>query len=240
MRWKLKLIRRRLFSRATQRMHVRGALPWPLRWLAGAVVLGLSGALALWAFEWGKDIAGLDRGAKQQVVDLQGELAEAQARLGRAQSVVDTAESLLKTGEAAQTRLAERLKQVEAENLALKADLGLFERLLPNVAGQEGVAVARFDVEVQAPGRLRYQALVVLGARARQAFAGRAELTLNGTLRGQPWTSSPPAGANALELAQYRRVEGVIEYPPDAVVKTAQFRVLDAKGAVRASEQARL
>lgn len=240
MRWKLKLIRRRLFSRATQRMHVRGALPWPLRWLAGAVVLGLSGALALWAFEWGKDIAGLDRAAKQQVIRLQGELTEAQDRLGRAQAVADTAESLLKTGEAAQTRLAEQLRQVEAENLALKADLGVFERLLPNVAGQDGVAVARFDVEAQAPGRLRYQVLVVLGGQARQVFAGRYELALSGTLRGQPWTASLPGGGSPLEVTQYRRVEGVFEYPPDAVVKTAQFRVLDAKGAVRASEQARL
>ncbi|MCA0177781.1 MAG: hypothetical protein LCH73_16100 [Proteobacteria bacterium] len=240
MRWKLKLIRRRLFSRATQRMHVRGALFWPLRWLVGAVVLGLSGALALWAFEWGKDIAGLDRAAKQQVIRLQGELTEAQARLGRAQAVADTAESLLKAGEAAQTRLAEQLRQVEAENLALKADVGAFERLLPSAAGQDGVAVARFDVEAQAPGRLRYQALVVLGGRARQVFAGRYELTLSGTLHGQPWTMGPSGNASPLELTQYRRIEGVFEYPPDAVVKTAQFRVLDAKGAVRASEQARL
>jgi hypothetical protein len=31
-------------------MAVRSALPWPFRWLLGALVLGFSGALALWAF----------------------------------------------------------------------------------------------------------------------------------------------------------------------------------------------
>lgn len=239
MRWKFKLIRRRLFSRATQRMHVRGTLPWPLRWLGAALVLGFSGALALWAFEWGKDIAGLERGAKQQVVALTAELQDARAQLERAQSVANTAESLLKAGEAAQARLAEQLQQAEADNLALKADLGVFERLLPKGAGQDGVAVARFDVEAQAPGRLRYQALVVLGAQMRQAFVGRYEVTLSGVLLGKPWTASLPGGGGPLELSQYRRLEGVLEYDANAVVKTVQLRVLDAKGAVRVSEQAR-
>ncbi len=55
-------------------MSVRSALPWPLRWLLGAVVLGFSGALTLWAFEFGKDIAGLDRNAKQELERLRGEV----------------------------------------------------------------------------------------------------------------------------------------------------------------------
>ena len=58
MRWKL--LRRRL---ATPRVTVRRHLPWPIRWLSGALVLGFSAAIALWAFETGKDLAGLDRSA---------------------------------------------------------------------------------------------------------------------------------------------------------------------------------
>ena len=58
MRWKL--LRRRL-SVSAPRMIVRSHLPWPLRWAVAAVVLGFSAAIALWAFEFGKNIAGLDR-----------------------------------------------------------------------------------------------------------------------------------------------------------------------------------
>ena len=42
MRWRL--IRRRL-SISAQRMSVRSHLPWPVRWLLAALVLGFSGAL---------------------------------------------------------------------------------------------------------------------------------------------------------------------------------------------------
>ena len=41
-------------------MIVRSRLPWPLRWAAVAVMCGFSAALALWAFEFGKQFAGLD------------------------------------------------------------------------------------------------------------------------------------------------------------------------------------
>jgi hypothetical protein len=58
MRWKL--LRRRL-SVSAPRMIVRSHLPWPLRWAVVALTLGFSAALALWAFEFGKEIAGLDR-----------------------------------------------------------------------------------------------------------------------------------------------------------------------------------
>ena len=54
---RLRLWRRRLTISAP-RMAIRSALPWPLRWLLGGLVLGLSAALALWAFEFGREIAG--------------------------------------------------------------------------------------------------------------------------------------------------------------------------------------
>jgi hypothetical protein len=38
-----------------------------------------------------------------------------------------------------------------------------------------------------------------------------------------------------LQLRQYLRLEGVIDHPPQAVVKTVSVRVLDLNGAVRAT-----
>ena len=73
MRWKL--WRRRL-SVSAPRMIVRSHLPWPLRWAVAALALGFSGALAMWAFETGKNIAGLDRDAKEELSRLRVEVAQ--------------------------------------------------------------------------------------------------------------------------------------------------------------------
>ena len=70
MRWKL--LRRRL-SVSAPRMIVRSRLPWPLRWAALAMMLGFSAAIALWAFEFGKSIAGLERGDKEELLQLRAE-----------------------------------------------------------------------------------------------------------------------------------------------------------------------
>ena len=66
---RLKLLRRRL-SISAPSMIVRGRLPWPLRWAVVAPVLGFSAALALWAFEFGKNVAGLDRRSTDELQQL--------------------------------------------------------------------------------------------------------------------------------------------------------------------------
>jgi len=236
---RFKLLRRRL-SISAPRMIVRSHLPWPLRWAVAAVMLGFSAAIALWAFELGKDIAGLDRGSKGDVSRLRAELDSLREQNERAQVIANTFDSLLKAEKAAQEKLAEQLKQTEAENLALKADLGFFERLLPVAGSPGGLAVRGFQAEPVAPGQLRYQLLVMQNGKPGAPFDGRYELTLNGSLDGHPWTAGLPGGAQPLQVKQYARVEGRIEHPAGAVVKTVQVRVLNGAGAVMATQMAAL
>ena len=238
MRWKL--IRRRL-SISAPRVIVRRHLPWPLRWATAAVVLGFSAAIALWAFQTGKDIAGLDRDAKAELTRLREEAAELRSERDKAQAVANTVESLLKTERATEERLAEQLRQSESEKLALKADLGFFQQLIPAAGGTpEGLAVRGFQAEMRAPGHLRYQLLVMQSGKQPAPFNGRYELTVSGTLDGQPWTSQPSASIQPLQVKQYARVEGMIDCPVQAVVKTVQVKVTDAGGAVRALQTLRL
>lgn len=238
MRWKL--LRRRL-SISAPRMIVRSHLPWPLRWALLAVMFGFSAAIALWAFEFGKDIAGLDRVSQGEIKQLRSELAQLREERDKAQSIANTAESLLRTEQAAQNKLAEQLRQLEAEKLALKADLGVFERLLPaGNKGDDGVTVRAFQVEPESPLRWRYQVLVMQGGRQPPLFSGRYELTLSGMLDGKPWTLSPVAAAAPVQVRQYARVEGHIDVPARAVVKTATVRIIDSSGAVRSTQTTRL
>lgn len=235
MRWKL--FRRRL-SISAPRMIVRSHLPWPLRWVVLAVAFGFSAALALWAFEFGKEIAGLDRGSKEELAQLRADVKTLRDERERAQSIANTADSLLKAERATQDKLNQQLRQAEAEVLALKADLGFFERLLP--AAGDGLAVRALQAETLQPGQLRYQLLVMQSGRSPAEFKGRYEMLLAGTLDGKPWTFAPQAGPRALSVKQYARVEGLIDHPAPAVVKTVQVRVLDSSGGVRASQTVKL
>ena len=237
MRWKL--LRRRL-SVSAPRVIIRRHLPWPLRWAMVAVVLGFSGAIALWAFELGKELAGLDRQAKAELAQLREEVARLRQERDQAQSIAHTADSLLKAERAAQDKLAQQLRQLEANNLALQADLGFFERLLPAVANEQVVAVRGLHVEPLLPGRLRYQLLLMQNGRPSAPFAGRYELTLAGTLDGKPWMLTASPGSRPVELKQYTRLEGVIEHPAAAVVKTVQVKVTDGGGTVRTTHTTRL
>ena len=235
MRWKL--LRRRL-SISAPRVIVRSHMPWPLRWAVLALAFGFSAALALWAFEFGKDIAGLERGAKEELTQLRAEVQQLRQERDRAQSIANTADSLLKAERATQDKLGQQLRQAEADVLALKADLGFFERLLP--ATGDALAVRGLLAEPVQPGQLRYQILVMQSGKSPPEFKGRYEFQLGGTLDGKPWSLTPSGPARLLSVRQYARAEGLIDHPASAVVKTVQVRVLDAGGAVKASQTVRL
>ena len=89
---RLRLLRRRLTISAP-RMAVRSALPWPFRWALLAIVFGFCAAIGLWAFEFGKDIAGLERGSKDELVRLQGQISEIQSELLKTRDERDQAQS---------------------------------------------------------------------------------------------------------------------------------------------------
>jgi hypothetical protein len=223
-------------------MIVRSHLPWPLRWVAFALMLGFSAALALWAFEFGKEIAGLDRNAKAELLELRSQAEKLKAERDAAVSSANIAESKWKTDQASYDSLVQQLKASQTEVMALKADLGFFERLLPaNSTGSDnqGISVRGLQLEPQAPGQLRFQLLLMQPGRTLPEFIGRYELTLTGLLDGKPWTWVPPTNANFV-LKQYLRLEGMIEFPAVAVIKSVSVRVFDAQGMVKASQTTKL
>jgi hypothetical protein len=236
MRWKL--LRRRL-SVSAPRVIVRSHLPWPLRWAVAAVVLGFSGALALWAFETGKDLAGLEADAKAELAHLRVEVQSLREERDRAQAIADAADGLLKAERVALDRLAQELRQAQERQLALESDLGFFERLLP-ASGDKPLQVRALQTDSAAPGQTRYQLLLMQAGRAPAVFEGRYDIRLSGLLDGKPWSAGLPGGPKPLQLRQYARLEGLIEHPAAVVLQTAQARITDQAGAVRATETTRV
>lgn len=223
MRWKL--LRRRL-TISSPRMAVRSALPWPLRWALAAVVLGFCGAIGLWAFELGKDIAGLDSGDKEELAALREEVGRLRQERDKAQSILNTSGSLITAERSAQERLAAQIRMLEAENRALRDDLGFFEKLIP-ASGTEAIAIRGLQAEVLGGTQLRWQVLVIQPSKNAPEFRGQLQLTVTGTLAGKPWSMDLPGGPQDLRLRQYRRLEGMADLPQQAVVKTVSAKVVE-------------
>jgi len=226
-------------------MSVRSALPWPFRWAAAAIVLGFCAAIGLWAFEFGKDIAGLDHGAKEELARMRTELEVLHADLAKAvderdkaQSIANTAGTLVNVGKASEEKLVEQVKQLQAENQNLRDDLGFFEKLIPST-GAEGVAIRGLQAEVQNGKDLKWQALVIQANKNAGTFNGRLDMTFSGLQNGKPWTLSLPGGPQTFTMKQYERLQGVLELPPQVVVKSVLAKVLDGT-TVRATQVQKL
>ena len=207
-------------------MKVRSAMPWPLRCAGAAVVLGFCGAIGLWAFELGKDIAGVDREAKEELVRLREEVVGLRRDRDRIQSVVNTSGSAMTVERAAQERLSAQIRSLEAQNRALREDLGFFEKLMP-ASGTEAVAIRGLEAEVLSGTQLKWQVLVIQPVKNAPEFRGQLELSVSGTLDGKPWMMPLPGGPQLLQFRQYRRVEGMLDLPPQAVVKNVSARLLE-------------
>jgi len=117
---RLRLLLRRLTVSAP-RMAVRSALPWPFRWVVLAIVFGFCAAIALWAFEFGKDIAGLERGSKEELQQARSQLEALRAEVlnlkeerNKAQSIANTVDTLMTSEKVAQEKLAAQAKPIDA------------------------------------------------------------------------------------------------------------------------------
>ena len=234
---RFRLLRRRLTISAPS-MTVRGALPWPLRWIALALMLGFSAAIGLWAFEFGKNIAGLDRDAKEELVKLRAEVSQLRTINDKNQSIVNTSGLVLATEKAEKDKLNAQLKQLELDNRALRDDLGFFEKLT-QTGGAEALAIRSLQAELVAGNQLKWQVLVIQPIKNAPTFNGKLEITLSGLENGKPWMMNLPGGAQPLQLTQYRRAEGLFELPAQVVVKSVSAKVLEG-GATKAIQSIKL
>lgn len=229
---RFRLLRRRL-TISSPRMAVRSALPWPFRWAMLALVMGFCSAIGLWAFELGKEIAGLERGSKEEaqrlrgeLITVQGELLTTRQALDKAQSIANTADARVATERASHEGLLAQVKQLEQENRSLRDDLGFFERLIP-ANGVTGITIRGLQVEKLDGGRLKWQALIIQSGKNPAEFNGRLELSFSGTQDGKPWNAVLPGEAPAVRLRQLGRVSGEFLPPQQVHVTAVTAKVLD-------------
>ena len=241
---RLRLLLRRL-SVSSPRVAVRSALPWPFRWAVLAIVFGFCAAIGLWAFEFGREIAGLDGGAgveleraRTELVTLRAELSNAVVAREKAQTIADTAGTLVTAEKAASTGLIAHNRLLDAENRKLKDDLGFFEKLIP-ATGSEGIAVRGLQAELVNGSQIKWQVVVMQSQKNAPEFNGRLEVSFAGTSQGKPWVGVLPGGAQDLKFRQYGRTEGLFELPAQTTVKTVSVKVVEGSS-VKASQSVKV
>jgi hypothetical protein len=221
---RFRLLRRRLTVSAP-RVSIRSNTPWPFRLVLGALLLGFSGALAVWAFEFGKDIAGLDRNAQQELEQLRREVQILRTDLGEAQSVANTSDSLLITERSTQAQLMMQIRQLQADNELLRSDLGFFERLIPG-SGNDALSIRGLQAERMSDTQLKWQVLMIQASKNAPDFKGALEVTFAGTLAGKPWTAKSAPAPQPVLIKGYLRMEGVVDVPAQAVVENVTAKIL--------------
>ena len=239
---RFRLLRRRLTISAP-RMAVRSAMPWPLRWAVAAIMLGFCAAIALWAFEFGRDIAGLENGGqadmqqlRAQVEALKTDLDKAHEQRDQAQSIANTAGTLVAAEKASSERVSAQVKHLEAENRRLRDDLGFFEKLIPTDS-TDAVAIRGLQAEAIDNGKIRWQVLVIQSKKNAPELVGKLEIMLTGLSNGKPWTGS--VSTMPLKIMQYGRLEGSLDIPAQVTVKGLTAKVVDGS-TVRAGQSIKL
>lgn len=225
-------------------MTIKSHLPWPLRAIFLAIVLGLGAAVAMWAYDAGRSFTGFGSGpSAEQFAGVQTQLLQAHKERDEYRATVNAAESQLNIEKSLQSQLVAQIKLLEAQNIKLKEDLAFFESVLPTDGGVQGISIRRVKAEMVDPAHLRYHLLLMQGGRNSQDFNGNYQLILNVVQNGKSaMITFPKAEAAAdyrLSFRHYQRVEGVLDVPENAVVKSVQIKVLE-RGAVRAQQSENL
>ncbi len=244
-------------SAGLPRAAVRTQLPWRVKaflLVALISIVSLIVAAALVVYNYSRprsseDVSGLSAEIDKMRADHKLAISERDRKTALAAQF----ENQLKIDRAAQEQMQAQLRALENENARLKEDLSFFESLLPTPANTKGVVIRSFRLQAvneadRTPKRgagsdqaLRYRLLVQQSGRPDRDFVGVASLTFSLQQGGRPWVlqlpdaTIPDAGPLPLSFRHYQRLEGTIELPEGAVVRSVLVKI-QSNGEIRAQQ----
>ncbi len=243
---RLALTLRRLrgrFGISAPQLSIRTHVPWHLRAasIAGAVLAVL--ALAAWAYDTGRRMAGFDQTeAGETAKELRSTNAALEAEVSRLRSLLSGSESNIQIELATQRLLTEKNAALIEENAKLKEELAVFERLAKfEGKGGDEVSIDRLNVRAEAAGRYRYSFLIALQG-SRRGKESKLQLQLIVTPKSPatvtklvfPKTGVADIGQYEIVLRNFRRIEGKFEIPPDYPIDSVEIKIIEA-GQIKAS-----
>lgn len=224
---KLKKFRRR-FGIAAPRVIVRSHLGW--QWYAvGLTALAMLVGSIVWSIAQQGEASQL----RQEIGNLQGQLADRDDELARLRTSAGTEQNVVQMERATQQRLLSRIKILELENAGLKEDISLFERLVPADGDESSVRIERLRVlpDLEA-GSYRYRLLLGFQpSKQVREFKGRLQLAIVIAHAGREEeltipTETQDASEYGVEVKHFLRKEGGFSIPLGAKLKSVEVRLL--------------
>ena len=225
------------FGIRSARMAIRSQLAWYWRWLLNVLMMVVVGGAVWLLVENSYRITGLSREeARQQLATLGDENRVLKRELDAAKSTLIERDRQVQIDKAAQGELARNVAQLQEENAALKEDLGFLRNIMSSGTTPEGLGISNLKVEHDGrANEFRYRMLLTQGGQRRQDFKGRVQVIARFAQVAAINTLTfpdPGAGetAGSVDFRFYQKVEGRFRIPEDAVLKSAEIRILALPG----------
>lgn len=233
---------RQHFSIDAPRMSVRSRLPWPWRALASLSVVVIIGGMWWWGYDFGQIFGGIGRREiEARLATLEHDNARLRTENGELEARAMQLESELAMTRGAQGSLSRQALMLQAENSQTKEELAFLQQLLADSNKQSGLSIQRLSVERERDDAWHYSVLVVRGGTPSDEFDGR--LTLQAAVQPlsaatgaatRPLTITLPddapdsAAALGLRFKYYQRLEGSIQVPKGAAIRSVTARAFEA------------
>lgn len=176
--------------------------------------------------------------AKEQLSQLKEQVEKLDSEREQLSSTANSADSVLNIERATRQQLSNQVRTLTVENSKLKEDLAFFENLIPASAGPEGVRIGAFKADASNKTQVQYRILVMQGGKNVADFVGELQFQLTVIQGGKnitltlPDPKNPEAAHLKLSFKYYQRLEGALNLPEGAVIKSLQARIID-RGQVR-------
>lgn len=235
---KIKRFRRR-FGITAPRVTIRTHFGW--QWYAAGVIgLIVVVATVVWWLAQRDEVVMMRTELEMQ----RQRIAEMDSELGKLRAQAGTEQSVVQMERTTQQQLSTRLKALEQENVALKEDIALFERLVPADGAEATLRIERLNVvSTGEGGRYRYRLLVGFQpSKQEKEFKGRLQLSVMALQGGKEINIVLPKEGDAVsdyavELRHFLRKEGAFVLPPGSRLKSVEARLLQG-GNIKAKQSA--
>jgi hypothetical protein len=232
---------RQHFSIDAPRMSVRSRLPWPWRAVVGVSVIAIVAGMWWWGYDFGQIFGGFNRKeVESRIVSLETENARLHAENAQLQARGMQLESDLAMTTGAQTSLSKQALLLQNENSQIKEELVFLQKLVADSNKQVGLSIQRLIVERESEDAWHYSLLLVRGGNPMDELDGHVTLQVvvqpvatsgpapRATIMTLPDEQPGTAAALKLKFKYYQRLEGTIDVPRGAVVRSVSVRAFES------------
>lgn len=232
---------RQHFSIDAPRMSVRSRLPWPWRAVVGVVLVAVVAGMWWWGYDFGQIFGGFNRKeVEARIATVESDNARLRAENAQLQARGMQLESELAMTTGAQTSLSKQALLLQNENSQIKEELVFLQQLVADSNKQVGLSIQRLIVEREREDAWHYSLLLVRGGSPKDEFDGHVTLQVavqpvaasgpapRATIVALPDEQPGTAAALKLKFKYYQRLEGTIDVPRGAAVRSVTVRAFES------------